>query len=142
MIPVIISNTPAGASTRQLLHYAQGINSGKFMVCRIEISNEVTFTLLGYFRKYDFGWFDNLWIYGSLSPPDYDLSKISAPVALFYSDNDWLAAIKDVHQLSGLLPNRVVEHLVDWRGFNHLDFLWAIDVVPLLYDHVIDLMST
>lgn len=32
--------------------------------------------------------------YGRLTPPDYDLKKVTAPVALHYSDNDWLSAVK------------------------------------------------
>jgi hypothetical protein len=47
----------------------------------------------GKFRRYDHGWFKNLLTYGQLSPPAYDLSKITAPVALHYSENDWLAAV-------------------------------------------------
>jgi hypothetical protein len=47
----------------------------------------------GKFRQYDYGLVKNLLIYGHLSPPDYDLSKVTAPVALHYSENDWLAAI-------------------------------------------------
>lgn len=29
MVPVILSNTPAGSSTKQFLHYAQLVDSGK-----------------------------------------------------------------------------------------------------------------
>jgi hypothetical protein len=36
---------------------------------------------------------DNMFIYGQFTPPDYDLRKVTAPVALHYSENDWLAAI-------------------------------------------------
>jgi hypothetical protein len=36
---------------------------------------------------------DNMFIYGQFTPPNYDLRKITAKVALHYSENDWLAAI-------------------------------------------------
>jgi hypothetical protein len=36
---------------------------------------------------------ENMFIYGQFTPPDYDLRKVTAPVALHYSENDWLAAI-------------------------------------------------
>lgn len=75
MLPDILYNTPAGAATDQLVHYGQEVNSGKF-------------------RMYDHGMFGNLNKYGSMSPPSYDLNKVTAPVALHYSDNDWLAAVK------------------------------------------------
>lgn len=55
------------------MHYAQEIQSGKF-------------------RQYDYGRAKNLLIYNSVEPPDYDLASITVPIALFYSDNDWLAS--------------------------------------------------
>ncbi|KAI4471082.1 lysosomal acid lipase-related [Holotrichia oblita] len=118
MLPVIMSNAPAGAATRQLVHYAQGIRSGKF-------------------RQYDHGFISNLAQYGSLTPPDYKTDDISAPVALFYSTNDWLAAVVDVHQLANELPNLAINYLVPLPKFNHLDFIFAIDVKTLLYDRVL-----
>lgn len=74
MIPAILQNTPAGASVNQLVHYGQGVNSARF-------------------RQYDHGFLGNLNRYGSRTPPDYPLGRITAPVALHFSDNDWLAAV-------------------------------------------------
>ena len=48
----------------------------------------------GTYKAYDFGFFGNFLKYGRPSPPDYALSKVTAPVAAFYSDNDWLAPPK------------------------------------------------
>jgi lysosomal acid lipase/cholesteryl ester hydrolase len=76
MLPVILGHTPAGASTHTLIHFAQGINSGKF-------------------RQFDFGKCGNMKQYGQEEPPQYALQNVTAPVALYWSDNDWLAA-KDV----------------------------------------------
>lgn len=46
----------------------------------------------GEFTKYDYG-DQNAEIYnGSKDPPSYDLSKVTAPVVLFYGLNDALAA--------------------------------------------------
>ncbi|GJQ87658.1 hypothetical protein Trydic_g17477 [Trypoxylus dichotomus] len=117
MIPVILTNAPAGSSTKQLLHYAQEMRSAKF-------------------RKYDHGML-NLFHYGSLIPPDYDLSKVTAPVALAYSQNDWLSSVVDVHQLASELPNVVEYHLVSDKRFNHLDYLFAIDCKELLYNRLL-----
>lgn len=46
------------------------------------------------FRKYDYGLIRNLQKYGWGTPPAYDLKKVTAPVALHYSDNDWMAHSK------------------------------------------------
>lgn len=43
---------------------------------------------LGGFTYFNYGPEKNLQLYGTKTPPDYDLSKISAPVALYYSKDD------------------------------------------------------
>nr|CAD7418550.1 unnamed protein product [Timema poppensis]CAD7418902.1 unnamed protein product [Timema poppensis]CAD7419384.1 unnamed protein product [Timema poppensis] len=121
MLPVILGHTPAGASTRQIIHYGQEVKSG-------------------YFRQYDHGSLENVLKYGSLDPPDYDLSKVNAPVALHYSNNDWLASPTDVDALESELPNVIGKFLVPLDQFNHIDYLWAIDAKTLVYDTVISIM--
>nr|CAD7577381.1 unnamed protein product [Timema californicum] len=122
LLPVIMGHLPAGSSTNQLLHYAQGINSAKY-------------------RQFSYGMIKNLATYGSLTPPDYDLSKITAPVFLHWSDNDWMADTKDVRELQSKLPNVKGSIRVPLATFNHLDYMWAIDVKPLLYDTVLENMK-
>lgn len=122
MIPVIMGHTPAGASTNQLIHYGQLIRSG-------------------YFRQYDYGMVANLVEYGSIKPPKYDLRQVKAPVALHYSQNDWLADTKDVQKLNAELGNVIGSFLVPHKKFNHLDFVWAIDARTLVYKKVVDIMK-
>nr|CAD7204041.1 unnamed protein product [Timema douglasi] len=122
LLPVIMGHLPAGSSTNQLLHYAQGINSAKY-------------------REFSYGMIKNLATYGSLTPPDYDLSKITAPVFLHWSDNDWMADTKDVRELESKLPNVKGSIRVPLATFNHLDYMWAIDAKPLLYDTVLENMK-
>lgn len=43
---------------------------------------------LGIFRRFDYGKQGNLRQYGSEEPPEYDLNKITAPVAYFWGIND------------------------------------------------------
>jgi hypothetical protein len=45
----------------------------------------------GSFRQYDYG-LANLYKYGNLNPPDYNLSIISSFVSLIVGRNDWLAS--------------------------------------------------
>nr|CAD7609807.1 unnamed protein product [Timema genevievae] len=121
-LPVLLGHIPAGASTNQMIHYAQGVNSAKF-------------------RQFSYGLIKNLATYGSLTPPDYDLSKITAPVFLHWSDNDLMADPKDVQELNGKLPNVKGSIRVPYAAFNHLDYMWAIDGKTLVYDTVLENMK-
>lgn len=122
LIPEILANTPAGAAVGQMVHYGQGVNSGKF-------------------RQFDHGITENIKRYGSITPPDYPLEKISCPLALHYSDNDWLAAVKDVNELADKLGSLIGKFRVPDGKFNHLDYQWATEARFLLYDRIVNLMD-
>lgn len=122
MLPVILENVPAGASVKQFVHYAQGINSGRF-------------------RQYDFGIVRNLMEYGSVSPPNYPLNRITAPVYLHYGDNDWLASVTDVVMLHQQLGDGAQMLRVPDNRWNHLDFTFGNDAKRLLYDRMLELMG-
>jgi len=122
MLPVIMGHTPAGASVKSLVHYAQGVNNGLF-------------------RQYNHGKAKNLVIYGQDPPPEYDISKITAPIALYWSANDWLGVQADVYRLAERLPNLQRKYKVVDEKFNHLDYLYAIDGPTLLYNTVEEFMK-
>ncbi|OXU17327.1 hypothetical protein TSAR_001742 [Trichomalopsis sarcophagae] len=122
LMPVILSHSPAGASTKTIVHYGQEISSGRF-------------------QRYDYGPEGNLAMYNSTRPPDYDLSKLSVPVALFWSENDWLASPVDVRRLYDRLPRKILSYKVDYPKFNHLDFLWALDAPKLVYAKLLSAMN-
>ncbi|KYB28092.1 Lipase 1-like protein [Tribolium castaneum] len=122
ILPALMGHTPAGASVMQMIHYAQEINSGAF-------------------RQYDFV-LGNWQHYHSLVPPRYDLSKITAPVYLFYSHNDWLSAERDVIRLcEGIGSACAGKFLVSDNGFNHLDYMFGIHAPEYVYNRVISLMA-
>lgn len=90
---------------------------------------------------FDYGLTKNLLKYGSFSPPNYDLGSVTAKVFLHYSDNDWMAAVKDVDELASKLGNVVGKFRVPDAKFNHLDFTYATDADSLLYNRVINFIS-
>lgn len=49
---------------------------------------------VGLLRQFNYSPMENLLIYGSYKPPEYDLSQISCPVALHYDKNDCLVDYK------------------------------------------------
>ncbi|KAG5865624.1 hypothetical protein JTB14_010374 [Gonioctena quinquepunctata] len=121
LIPLVMAYYPDGVSTKQILHYGQLINSGKF-------------------RQYDFG-LGNLNKYGTLFPPKYDLDKITAPMYLIYGKNDWLAATEDVDRLAASLKSLRGKFLLSDNLFNHLDFIFGNDAPQLVNAKVISLFS-
>ncbi len=83
----------------------------------------------------------NLAIHGSPHPRRYRLSRSDFPVALFWGENDWVAAPEDVQWLARELPNVILNRRVPLRTFNHLDFLWAKDADKLVYRDVVRLFD-
>ncbi|XP_041980001.1 lipase 3-like [Aricia agestis] len=122
MLPVVLGHTPAGASTRQFVHFGQLYNSDKF-------------------TNFDHGWIVNKYTYGTFTPPAYNLSAIRTPIFLHYADNDWLSTPKDVDRLLHEVKTVVGKFKVPLQKFNHLDFVFANDAKSLLYDRIMSIMS-
>ncbi|KAJ2942573.1 hypothetical protein O0L34_g11109 [Tuta absoluta] len=121
--PVISGHAPSSVSSKQLFHYAQAYNSGRF-------------------RRYDLGSAQNKAAYGSSTPPDYPVEKITTPVALFYTDtNDWVSVGKDVSTLRSKLPNVVDYYNIPYPTWAHFDHIWAKDLKKLSYDRILQLFK-
>jgi len=122
LLPDILHHTPAGASTHTILHYAQEKNTGGF-------------------HAFDWG-SDKLNVqhHQNTVPPVYDLGKVSPPVALYWSDNDYFAEPGDILQTMAGLPNIVpgMIHEVPYKQFSHLDFMWGVDADRLVFRHILD----
>nr|CAI5859535.1 unnamed protein product [Callosobruchus analis] len=121
-LPVIMYSTPAGTSTKNLEHFHTLITSGKFI-------------------QFDYGRAKNLEKYNSVMPPEYNLSRISIPITLYTSHNDYLSSVKDVVTLSQSLKNSVIRK-IKYKRFTHLDYLVAKDVDRLLNNELIDYMNS
>jgi len=78
MVPSYLDHIPEGTSTRPFVHFAQLHKSGRF-------------------ESYDYGPanFDH---YGQKLPITYDLSKVTAPTAIFKGDADSLTALEDINR--------------------------------------------
>lgn len=123
LAPLILKYTPAGAATKQVLHYSQETQSG-------------------FFRQYDY-LLDNINIYGQMFPPNYGISRIKAPTFLFYSNNDWLSSPTDVDRLCVALGSSCTKKiLVGDPNFNHLDYLYGINASSLIYDNILDIFAS
>lgn len=123
LLPTLLAHMPAGASVKTLTHYGQLIRSKTF-------------------QRYDYGMVRNMWHYGSLRPPAYNLGNVRVPVSLHYSDNDWVASPTDVLSLYDTLPNRMGHFRVKLAEFNHVDFLWGVDAPSLVYETVTEILES
>jgi hypothetical protein len=84
---VYISHTPAGTSVMNMAHWAQQVRQNRY-------------------GKYDFGSAsENMKRYNQPTPPNYDLTKVKLPVALFTGANDLLADPLDVERLESILSS-------------------------------------
>lgn len=124
MLPIALSHVPAGASVKQLVHYAQ-LKRAK-----------------NKFRQYDYGYIKNLEYYGTSEPPNYNLKQITTSIIFHYSKNDWVTGWESVEKLFYELSNAKfkIRYLVPDSNFNHLDFVWAKDARKLLYNRVVKLL--
>lgn len=123
LLPIILAHEPAGASTRTLIHYAQEIHNN------------------GRFQQYDYGPQGNMRQYGTTKPPEYQMTKVTLPIALLSAENDWLSGDVDVTRLFVQLANPIEHYTVPLKEFNHVDFLWAIDAPVLVYNKLLQLME-
>lgn len=121
-LPVILSHGAEGTSTMTVVHYAQEVNTGAF-------------------EHYDFGKSENIRRYHQPTPPKYNLKNVTAPVALIWAQNDWLADPEDIVYLASELPNLVLNIKMPLPDFNHMDFIWGIDADKLVYKRILKYMK-
>jgi len=117
--PVYLTHTPAGTSMKNMIHFSQLVRDG-------------------YFQKYDYGFFGNMYTYKSWNPPKYKIKKVNVPVVLISGHNDWLADPKDVAWLRKQLP-QVISHQKIVK-YNHLDFIWGMSARNKVYKPIIKMV--
>lgn len=120
---VIVGHTPAGTNRKTLVHFDQ-----------VSLNQR--------FAYYDYGLSENLQRYGLSVPPNYDLEKVTASVALMVGRNDPVANVEDVEILRNMLPNVVGYYLLEPEEWNHVDFTWANDMDVYLYPNIFSVLQT
>ncbi|XP_040078977.2 lipase 3-like [Ixodes scapularis] len=78
---------------------------------------------------------------GKIKPPSYSLARTKVPVAIYWSQNDWLASETDVRHLRDDLPNVVSFYKVPDPQFTHIDFGWGCNATKILYEPMIKEMK-
>jgi len=95
----------------------------------------------GHYRQFDYGIEKNFEIYGKPNPPDYDLSKVTVPIAILHGERDHIARIEDTEILLRELPNVVDFYIVPWKSWTHMDFDYAKDAGRLNHVHVLEMLE-
>ncbi|KAJ8922566.1 hypothetical protein NQ315_007596 [Exocentrus adspersus] len=75
------------------------------------------------FQLYDYGLEGNKIAYSQKTPPLYNLSAITSPVAIYYGKSDPFITALDGARMAAEIPNCL--HFVLGRGTNHLDVQWG-----------------
>jgi pimeloyl-ACP methyl ester carboxylesterase len=120
-VPVYVTHEPDGTSVKNMVHYAQGIQSNIF-------------------QRYDYGTPEaNQLHYNQTTPPVYTLRPMKIPTAIFWSGNDWLADPTDVSYIFDNIGSLVYEKYIP--DYNHLDFIWATSANKLIYQDLLDQMK-
>ncbi|XP_062142657.1 lipase 1 [Drosophila sulfurigaster albostrigata] len=122
MFPVVLGHYPAGVAAKQVKHFIQIIKTGRF-------------------APYSYSSNKNMVLYREHLPPRYNLSLVTVPTFVYYSTNDLLCHPSDVESMCDDLGNVTGKYLVPMKDFNHMDFLWAIDVRKQLYNRMLQVLG-
>ena len=71
------------------------------------------------------------------TPPEYDVTKITLPIALFTGTKDWLADPQDVKGLIPKLKNIALHKNIE--TYDHLDFIWGVNAYQTIYPDIVQL---
>ncbi|XP_037958904.1 lipase 1-like [Teleopsis dalmanni] len=121
-MPIIFAHVPAGSNRKQWEHYLQLIESDRFC-------------------QFDYGAKENKKRYGKAQPPDYPLDKITVPVGLYYTYNDYLSSEVDVQRLAKTLPNVAADVLYPHKKWNHITMVWGIEARQLAHKQMLDILQ-
>ncbi|KAK5643366.1 hypothetical protein RI129_007211 [Pyrocoelia pectoralis] len=109
------------------------------------ISHGLQLVFKGNFDYLDYGTDQlNIAAYGSPEVPKHNLSQLRVPTYLVTANNDLMITIEDVKLLHKYLPKKVNPYdiyVVKSERFNHDDFIAARDVVPLVYNHLVNFIN-
>ncbi|XP_072827665.1 lipase member K isoform X3 [Vicugna pacos] len=120
-LDVYLSQSPAGTSVQNMLHWAQAVNSGLFQA---------------------FNWGNpdqNMMHFHQLTPPLYNVSKMEVPTAVWSGGQDAVADLKDVENLLPKITRLIYYKLIP--HYNHVDFYLGQDAPHEIYQDLIRLMG-
>ncbi|XP_047041244.1 lipase 3-like [Helicoverpa zea] len=73
---------------------------------------------------------------------EYSLNKISLPIVLFSSSEDWLATIPDVLRLYFSITNPIDHYIIRGRNMSHTEFVWGAHADELVFTKIIEFLDS
>ncbi len=120
-IPVYVAHEPDGTSVKNMIHFAQGVQTNIF-------------------QAYDYGSPDkNQQHYNQTTPPAYTIRPMKIPTAIFYGGDDWLADPTDVNYILDNIQSLVYQKYLP--DYNHADFIVAVTANTRIYADLVSLMQ-
>jgi len=114
---VYYAHTPSGTSIENMGHWIQNVQTAMF-------------------RAFDYGSAaENEQHYGQRTPPDYDLSKLTQPLALFTGGKDPLGSPTNVASILKKVPSGALWH--DEPQWSHMSHVWGLNAKDRIYSMVI-----
>ncbi|XP_063697757.1 lipase 1-like [Culicoides brevitarsis] len=107
------------SSLKQFTHYVQMMRSAKF-------------------QMYDYGTEENIKIYQSDDPTEYNLTQITVPMTIWRAEHDPLSTEKDLEILSDQLQN--AQPVVVMPG-NHVDYIFEPNSITTIKDYMLETME-
>ncbi|XP_069424115.1 lipase member J-like [Ovis canadensis] len=120
-VDVYMSQNPAGTSVQNMLHWSQLFNSS-------------------HLKAFDWGSPDlNLVHFNQTTSPLYNVTRMNVPTATWSGESDLLADPEDVRILLSEITNHIYHKTISY--YNHLDFLFGLDVYHQVYSEIIDIIQ-
>ena len=121
--PVYASHVPDGTSVKNMIHFAQGVQSNTFEAYNYSSAAE------------------NQKHYNQSLPPQYAIRTMTVPTAIFSGGEDWLADPTDVNYILDNIRNETLVFHKYIPDYNHMDFVWGLTANKLIYVDLLEQMK-
>ncbi|XP_058398661.1 lipase member J-like isoform X3 [Diceros bicornis minor] len=120
-VDVYMTHNPAGTSVQNMLHWSQLFNSSRL-------------------KAFDWGSPAlNLIHFNQTTSPLYNVTKMNVSAATWNGESDLLADPEDVKILLSEITNHIYHKTISY--YNHIDFLFGLDVYHQVYREIIDIIQ-
>ncbi|XP_058552272.1 lipase member J isoform X4 [Neofelis nebulosa] len=118
---VYMSHNPAGTSVQNMLHWSQLFNSSRL-------------------RAFDWGSPVLNWMhFNQTTSPFYNVTCMNVSTSTWNGARDMLADPQDINNLLSEITNHIYHKTIS--SYNHIDFLFGLDVYHQVYREIIDIIQ-